>query len=68
MKQKKIDEGLTCYGWELDIPEFYVVYGYDNKGYYFEKINYFIVTFLYFLLFFLQGLPFLLQKNQHVYK
>ncbi len=29
-----IDQGLPCYGWELDIPEFYVVYGYDDKGYY----------------------------------
>ncbi len=27
-----IDEGLPCYGWELDIPEFYVVYGYDDAG------------------------------------
>jgi len=31
-----IDEGLPCYGWELDIPEYYVVYGYDDKGYYFS--------------------------------
>jgi len=31
-----IDEGLPCYGWELDIPEFYVVYGYNDKGYYFS--------------------------------
>ena len=34
--KEAIDEGLPCYGWELDIPEFYVVYGYDNKGYYFS--------------------------------
>lgn len=33
--KKAIDEGLPCYGWELDVPEFYIVYGYDNKGYYF---------------------------------
>ncbi len=31
-----IDEGLPCYGWELDIPEYYVVYGYDDEGYYFS--------------------------------
>jgi len=31
-----IDQGLPCYGWELDIPEFYVVYGYDDAGYYFS--------------------------------
>lgn len=31
-----INEGLPCYGWELDIPEYYVVYGYDDRGYYFS--------------------------------
>jgi len=31
-----IDRGLPCYGWELEIPEFYVVYGYDEEGYYFS--------------------------------
>jgi hypothetical protein len=31
-----IDQGLPCYGWELDIPEYYVVYGYDDTGYYFS--------------------------------
>lgn len=29
-----IDNDLPCYGWELDIPEFYVIYGYDDTGYY----------------------------------
>ncbi len=29
-----LDKDLPCYGWELDIPEFYVIYGYDNTGYY----------------------------------
>ncbi len=29
-----IDNNEPCYGWEMDIPEFYVIYGYDNKGYY----------------------------------
>jgi hypothetical protein len=31
-----IDRGLPCYGWELDIPEYYVVFGYDDMGYYFS--------------------------------
>lgn len=34
-----IDRGHPCYGWELEIPEFYVVYGYDEDadaaGYYY---------------------------------
>jgi len=30
--KKAIDQGLPCYGWELKIPEYYVVYGYDEKG------------------------------------
>lgn len=34
--KRAIDEGVPCYGWELDIPEFYVVYGYDGEGYYFS--------------------------------
>ena len=25
---------LPCYGWELDIPEYFVIYGYDEEGYY----------------------------------
>jgi hypothetical protein len=29
-----IDEGTPCYGWELDIPEYYVICGYDEEGYY----------------------------------
>jgi hypothetical protein len=31
-----IDNGLPCFGWELDIPEFYVVNGYDDTGYLFN--------------------------------
>jgi hypothetical protein len=34
--REKIDQGLPCYGWELEIPEFYVVCGYDDGGYYFS--------------------------------
>ncbi len=29
-----IAQGLPCYGWELDIPEYYVIYGHDDAGYY----------------------------------
>lgn len=37
--KEAIDRGLPCYGWELDIPEFYVVYGYDEKGYYYRDFD-----------------------------
>jgi len=37
--REAIDEGLPCYGWELDIPEYYVVYGYDEKGYYYRDFD-----------------------------
>jgi hypothetical protein len=28
--------GLPCYGWELEIPEYYVINGWDDVGYYFS--------------------------------
>jgi len=31
-----LDSGVPCYGWELFIPEFYVIYGYDDRGYFFS--------------------------------
>jgi hypothetical protein len=31
--RRRIDAHLPCYGWEVDIPEFYVIYGYDETGY-----------------------------------
>jgi hypothetical protein len=34
--QDAINQGIPCYGWELEIPEFYVVYGYDEVGYYYS--------------------------------
>jgi hypothetical protein len=34
--RQAIDQGRPCYGWELEIPEFYVIYGYDDVGYYFS--------------------------------
>jgi len=33
MTRKAIDEGKPCFGWELDIPEYYVVNGYDSTSY-----------------------------------
>ncbi|MHC4520430.1 MAG: hypothetical protein ACYTAS_17725, partial [Planctomycetota bacterium] len=32
--RRSIDDGLPCYGWELDIPEYFVIFGYDKTGYY----------------------------------
>ena len=34
--RKAIDEGIPCYGWELEVPEYYVIYGYDETGYHFS--------------------------------
>lgn len=34
--RRAIDEGVPCYGWELEVPEYYVVYGYDDVGYYYS--------------------------------
>ena len=33
--QYAIDQDKPCYGWELEIPEFYVIYGYGDGGYYY---------------------------------
>lgn len=34
--RQAIENGLPCYGWELEIPEYYVFYGYSDVGYYFS--------------------------------
>jgi len=34
--RRAIDQGQPCYGWELQVPEFYVIYGYDDVGYYYS--------------------------------
>ncbi len=34
--KKAIDKNIPCYGWELDVPEYYVVQGYDDEGYYYS--------------------------------
>lgn len=39
MVRKSIDKGIPCYGWELEVPEFYVVKGYDNVGYYYSGLG-----------------------------
>lgn len=31
-----IDTDVPCYGWELALPEWYVITGYDDDGYYFS--------------------------------
>jgi hypothetical protein len=31
-----IDNGIPCYGWELIVPEYYVINGYDDVGYHFS--------------------------------
>jgi len=31
-----LDDDLPVFGWELAIPEFYVIQGYDEKGYYYD--------------------------------
>jgi hypothetical protein len=34
--RQAVDRGLPVFGWELAIPEFYVVEGYDEVGYYYN--------------------------------
>ena len=34
--RKAIEQGRPGFGWELEIPEFYLIYGYDDEGYYFS--------------------------------
>ncbi len=34
--RKTIDAGLPCYGYDLEIGDYYVVYGYDDVGYYYS--------------------------------
>jgi hypothetical protein len=33
--RESVDAGVPCYGWELEQPEFYVITGYDDVGYYY---------------------------------
>ena len=34
-----VDGGFPCYGYDLEIGDYYVVYGYDETGYYFSGPN-----------------------------
>jgi hypothetical protein len=35
--QKAINAGHPCYGWQIgDIPDFYIIYGYDDVGYFYK--------------------------------
>ncbi|MFQ6131112.1 MAG: hypothetical protein ACE5R4_03675, partial [Armatimonadota bacterium] len=36
LARRSIDAGIPCYGWELAIPEFYTIHGYDDVGYYYS--------------------------------
>lgn len=31
-----IDEGVPCYGWQMENPDFYLIHGYDKAGYYYS--------------------------------
>lgn len=34
--RRAIDGGRPCFAWELDVPEYYVIHGYDDVGYHFK--------------------------------
>ncbi len=34
--RKCVDAGTPCYGWELEWPDYAVIFGYDDAGYYFS--------------------------------
>jgi hypothetical protein len=34
--RKKLDQNIPVYAWEMDIPEYYCIHGYDEKGYYYN--------------------------------
>jgi hypothetical protein len=36
MVRGAIDQGYPCYGWCLNIPDYYVINGYDDVGYYYS--------------------------------
>ncbi|RAU93837.1 hypothetical protein [Paenibacillus sp. YN15] len=37
--KRALDKGLPCYGWELGIPEFYTICGYNEHGYLYKGIG-----------------------------
>ncbi len=36
--RRSLDDDVPCYGWELDLPEYYMIHGYDGVGYYFSGV------------------------------
>jgi len=34
--RESLDNNIPCYGWELAFAEYYVIYGYDDVGYYYS--------------------------------
>jgi hypothetical protein len=34
--RQALDKGQPCYGWELEVPEYYVICGYDEVGYHYS--------------------------------
>ena len=34
--RKKLDENIPVYAWEMKVPEYYCVHGYDETGYYYN--------------------------------
>jgi hypothetical protein len=34
--RRAIDQGRPCFGWELAVPEYYGIHGYDETGYYYS--------------------------------
>ena len=36
MIKAAIDADLPCYGWEMKVPEFYTIHGYDDVGYFYS--------------------------------
>ncbi|MDP6438003.1 MAG: hypothetical protein QGH74_00035 [Candidatus Brocadiia bacterium] len=34
--RRSLDDNVPCYGWELSVPEYYAIHGYDDAGYYFS--------------------------------
>ncbi|MBN2171368.1 MAG: hypothetical protein JW819_08615 [Candidatus Krumholzibacteriota bacterium] len=39
LARRALDAGRPCVAWELEIPEYYVVHGYDETGYYYSGPN-----------------------------
>lgn len=37
--RQALDKGKPCYGWDFAAPEFYVIHGYDDKGYLYRSFE-----------------------------